>query len=50
VLHVRVPALELGEIRHRVYPICAQEAFQEGHIDAFNALRGVPADKRAVES
>jgi hypothetical protein len=25
-----------------VYPTCAQEAFLEGHIEAFNALGGVP--------
>lgn len=31
-----------GEAIHRVYPTCAQEAFLEGHIDAFETLGGVP--------
>ncbi|MBT2535111.1 IS21 family transposase [Arthrobacter sp. ISL-69] len=31
-----------GKSVHRVYPTCAQEAFLEGHIEAFNALGGVP--------
>lgn len=31
-----------GKAVHRVYPTCGQEAFLEGHIDAFNALGGVP--------
>lgn len=31
-----------GKAVHRVYPTCAQEAFLEGHIEAFNALGGVP--------
>lgn len=32
-----------GKSVHRVYPTCGQEAFLEGHIEAFNALGGVPA-------
>jgi transposase len=31
-----------GKAVHRVYLTCAQEAFLEGHIEAFNALGGVP--------
>ncbi len=31
-----------GKSVHRVYPTQAQEAFLEGHIDAFTALGGVP--------
>ncbi|MFD1846980.1 IS21 family transposase [Arthrobacter flavus] len=31
-----------GKAVHRVYPTQAQEAFLEGHIDAFTALGGVP--------
>lgn len=31
-----------GKAVHRVYPTQAQEAFVEGHIDAFTALGGVP--------
>lgn len=31
-----------GKSVHRVYPTCGQEAFLEGHIEAFNALGGVP--------
>ncbi len=31
-----------GKAVHRVYPTCGQEAFLEGHIEAFNALGGVP--------
>ena len=31
-----------GKSVHRVYPTCAQEAFLEGHIEAFTALGGVP--------
>lgn len=31
-----------GKSVHRVYPTCAQEAFLEGHIEAFNAIGGVP--------
>lgn len=31
-----------GKAVHRVYPTCAQEAFLEGHIDAFETLGGVP--------
>lgn len=31
-----------GKAIHRVYPTCAQEAFLEGHIDAFETLGGVP--------
>lgn len=29
-----------GKSVHRVYPTCAQEAFLEGHIEAFNAIHG----------
>lgn len=32
-----------GKSVHRVYPTCAQEAFLEGHIEAFTALGGVPS-------
>lgn len=31
-----------GKSVHRIYPTCAQEAFLEGHIEAFHALGGVP--------
>lgn len=31
-----------GKSVHRVYPTCGQEAFLEGHIEAFNAIGGVP--------
>jgi transposase len=31
-----------GKSVHRIYPTCAQEAFLEGHIEAFNAIGGVP--------
>lgn len=31
-----------GKSVHRIYPTCGQEAFLEGHIEAFNALGGVP--------
>ncbi len=31
-----------GKSVHRVYPTCAQEAFLEGHIEAFQVLGGVP--------
>lgn len=31
-----------GKSVHRVYPSCGQEAFLEGHIEAFNAFGGVP--------
>lgn len=31
-----------GKAIHRVYPTCGQEAFLEGHIDAFETLGGVP--------
>lgn len=31
-----------GKAIHRVYPTQAQEAFLEGHIEAFNVLGGVP--------
>jgi len=31
-----------GKAVHRIFPTCAQEAFLEGHIEAFNALGGVP--------
>ncbi|GAA5199930.1 hypothetical protein GCM10023346_40860 [Arthrobacter gyeryongensis] len=31
-----------GKSVHRVYLTCAQEAFLEGHIEAFNAIGGVP--------
>lgn len=31
-----------GKSVHRIYPTCAQEAFLEGHIEAFQALGGVP--------
>ncbi|MDQ2850770.1 MAG: IS21 family transposase, partial [Actinomycetota bacterium] len=31
-----------GKTIHRVYPTQAQEAFLEGHIEAFNAIGGVP--------
>lgn len=31
-----------GKAVHRVYPTQAQEAFLEGHIDAFTALGGIP--------
>lgn len=31
-----------GKAIHRVYATCAQEAFLEGHIEAFNVLGGVP--------
>lgn len=31
-----------GKSVHRVYPTCGQEAFLEGHLEAFNALGGVP--------
>lgn len=31
-----------GKAIHRVYPTCGQEAFLEGHIDAFNTLGGIP--------
>lgn len=33
----------VGKSVHRVYPTCGQEAFLEGHIEAFEALGGVPA-------
>ncbi len=32
-----------GKSVHRVYPTCAQEAFLEGHIEAFTVLGGVPS-------
>jgi transposase len=32
-----------GKSVHRIYPTCAQEAFLEGHIEAFNTIGGVPA-------
>lgn len=32
-----------GKSVHRVYPTCGQEAFLEGHVEAFEALGGVPA-------
>ncbi|MDJ0315786.1 IS21 family transposase [Arthrobacter antibioticus] len=32
-----------GKSVHRVYPTCGQEAFLEGHIEAFETLGGVPA-------
>jgi transposase len=31
-----------GKSVHRIFPTCAQEAFLEGHIEAFNAVGGVP--------
>lgn len=31
-----------GRAVHRVYPTAGQEAFLEGHIEAFNAIGGVP--------
>jgi len=31
-----------GKAIHRVYPTQAQEAFLEGHIDAFNEIGGIP--------
>ncbi|MFW6599833.1 IS21 family transposase [Propionibacteriaceae bacterium Y2011] len=31
-----------GKAIHRVYPTCGQEAFLEGHIEAFQTLGGVP--------
>jgi transposase len=31
-----------GKSVHRIYPTCAQEAFLEGHIEAFQVLDGVP--------
>ncbi|CAN7330490.1 IS21 family transposase [Arthrobacter sp. LjRoot14] len=31
-----------GKAIHRIYPTQAQEAFLEGHIDAFNEIGGVP--------
>jgi transposase len=31
-----------GRAIHRIYPTQAQEAFLEGHIEAFNAIGGVP--------
>ena len=31
-----------GKAVHRLYLTCAQEAFLEGHIEAFNAMGGVP--------
>ena len=31
-----------GKAIHRVYPTQAQEAFLEGHVDAFEAIGGVP--------
>ena len=31
-----------GAAIHRVYPTCGQEAFLQGHIEAFEALGGVP--------
>ncbi len=31
-----------GKAIHRVYATCGQEAFLEGHIEAFNVLGGVP--------
>jgi transposase len=31
-----------GAAIHRVYPTCGQEAFLEGHVEAFEALGGVP--------
>lgn len=31
-----------GKSIHRIYPTCAQEAFLEGHIEAFQVLGGVP--------
>ena len=31
-----------GAAVHRVYPTCGQEAFLQGHIEAFEALGGVP--------
>lgn len=31
-----------GKAVHRVYPSCAQEAFLEGHIEAFNVIGGIP--------
>ncbi|MDR6689086.1 transposase [Arthrobacter sp. 1088] len=32
-----------GKSVHRIYPTCAQEAFLEGHIEAFNTIGGVPS-------
>ncbi|MEW1808462.1 IS21 family transposase [Pseudarthrobacter sp. NPDC080039] len=32
-----------GKAIHRVYPTCGQEAFLEGHIDAFEMVGGVPS-------
>ena len=31
-----------GKAIHRIYPSCGQEAFLEGHIEAFNLIGGVP--------
>ena len=31
-----------GAAVHRVYPTCGQEAFLQGHIEAFEALGGIP--------
>ena len=31
-----------GKAIHRVYPTGGQEAFLEGHIEAFHALGGIP--------
>lgn len=31
-----------GKAIHRVYPTCGQEAFLEGHVEAFTVLGGVP--------
>lgn len=31
-----------GKAIHRIYPACGQEAFLEGHIEAFETLGGVP--------
>jgi hypothetical protein len=42
VPHVRLPPLALGKAIHRIYPTQAQEAFLEGHIDAFEDVGDIP--------
>lgn len=41
--HVRVLAISLGQGIHRIYPTQGQEAFLQGHIEAFEAIGGVPS-------
>jgi transposase len=42
VPHVRLRLSHSGKAIHRIYPTQAQEAFLEGHVEAFSEIGGVP--------